>query len=174
MSFHPTLDWIVSVYFNLFYKRKLDWGAAPMGYWRCYVPSSEWFIGTGWSKRPELIIEVCKWNQAVLWPEKTCVSIPCWPHCSRLRLQLQHWPINSQLRPTAGDSDRLLAHRECQLVLTYNCFHSNTSKLQGTHQLKVIKVGVWSGIKSPGAADKVTILQTAGKGYTTGVLIPKQ
>lgn len=39
----------------------------------------------------------------------TCVSIPCWPHCSRLGLQPQHWLINSLLQPYV--SETLISYR---------------------------------------------------------------
>lgn len=105
-------------------------------YQDCYVPSGDWFIGTVVSNRPELITEVCKWNQAVLWPEETCVSIPCRPHCSRHQLQPQHWWITSQLQPRAKDSDSLSTPREWPLALAHNQLLSNSLALRGMFQLQ--------------------------------------
>lgn len=144
MSFHPTSDWIVSVHFDLFYKKETWLRSFSLGCRGCHVPSWKHFTRTGVSKRPQLIIEAFKWNQAVLWPEETCVSIPCWPHCSSLRLQPQ---INSLLQRDVRYSDRLSAPRGWWLLSTHNRLRRNTAKPRGTCWLKVIQAGVWTGIK---------------------------
>lgn len=164
MSFHPTLDWIVSVYFKLFYKRKLDWGASPWGFWGCYVPSSKWFIERAWVKGQSLLLKCVDEIRLFSDLRKLVFLFPVGlivpdSGCSLSLLICSHKPKPETLigsddlyRPTTASTATLPSSEE----------HVNFNK--------VIKVWrVWN--QKPQGISKS---RPFCKGYSTAALIPKQ
>lgn len=158
MSFHPTLDWIVSVYFDLFYKRKLDWGAAPRGSGGVTSPPANDSQEQAWVKGQSLLLKcvneiklfsdlrklVFLFPAGLIVPDLSCSLsigwlICCYNPMPATLIGYRHPGSDGLCRPTTASTATLPNPEE----------HVNFNK--------VIKAGVWTGIKSPGAVHKVTL-----------------